>query len=243
MITRSSIAFEDFLSSSIAPQVMPPWHTVLVPSHDLADPGHRISRHKLDLATRRVNFESLKKGPETIVHCEALGVWKTWMVLQSSLLLTPENAGSLTWRTTRWTPHWRPPSQRLHYFCTIDPDQHDKGLLCLHLHQPGDVWGGGADRRLSWPWLLRLLLLIKIFQHLVSWDRSLSHWTIWDVSLAFWLCLLNIAQFLNNYSVSCQTGPNGSLGLLTSTNTSFLFEQVPWMVVECGIWMWWCGGS
>ena len=47
---------------------------VLVPSHDLADPGHRISRHKLDLATRRVNFESLKKGPETIVHCEALGV-------------------------------------------------------------------------------------------------------------------------------------------------------------------------
>ena len=156
------------------------------------------------------------------------------MVLQSSLLLTPENAGSLTWRT-RWTPHWRPPSQRLHYFCTIDPDQHDKGLLCLHLHQPGDVWGGGADRRLSWPWLLRLLLLIKIFQHLVSWDRSLSHWTIWDVSLAFWLCLLNIAQFLNNYSVSCQTGPNGSLGLLTSTNTSFLFEQVPWLWnVECG---------
>ena len=29
-------------------------HTVLVPSHDLADPGHRISRHKLDLATRKV---------------------------------------------------------------------------------------------------------------------------------------------------------------------------------------------
>ena len=27
-------------------------HSVLVPSHDLADPGHRISRHKLDLATR-----------------------------------------------------------------------------------------------------------------------------------------------------------------------------------------------
>ena len=25
MITRSSIAFEDFLGSSIAPQVMPPW--------------------------------------------------------------------------------------------------------------------------------------------------------------------------------------------------------------------------
>ena len=155
------------------------------------------------------------------------------MVLQSFLLLTPENAGSLTWHTTRWTPHWRPPSQRLHYFCTIDPDQPDKGLLCLHLHQPGDVWGGGADRRLSWPRLLCLLLLRKIFEHLVSWDRSLGHWTIWDVSLAF--CLktlsLNIAQFLNHYSVSCQTGPNGSLGLLTSTNTSFLFEQVhqPWL--------------
>ena len=26
MITRSSIAFEDFLGSSIAPQVMPPWY-------------------------------------------------------------------------------------------------------------------------------------------------------------------------------------------------------------------------
>jgi len=31
-------------------------HTVLVPSHDLADPGHRISRHKLDLATRILNM-------------------------------------------------------------------------------------------------------------------------------------------------------------------------------------------
>ena len=28
MITRSSIAFEDFLGSSIAPQVMPPWNIV-----------------------------------------------------------------------------------------------------------------------------------------------------------------------------------------------------------------------
>ena len=28
MITRSSIAFEDFLGSSIAPQVMPPWVTL-----------------------------------------------------------------------------------------------------------------------------------------------------------------------------------------------------------------------
>ena len=28
MITRSSIAFEDFLGSSIAPQVMPPWTVV-----------------------------------------------------------------------------------------------------------------------------------------------------------------------------------------------------------------------
>ena len=33
---------------------------MLVPSHDLEDPGHRISRHKLDLATRWVSFESLK---------------------------------------------------------------------------------------------------------------------------------------------------------------------------------------
>ena len=33
-------------------------HTVLVPSHDLADPGHRISRHKLDLATRIIILES-----------------------------------------------------------------------------------------------------------------------------------------------------------------------------------------
>ena len=29
MITRSSIAFEDFLGSSIAPQVMPPWWAVV----------------------------------------------------------------------------------------------------------------------------------------------------------------------------------------------------------------------
>ena len=29
MITRSSIAFEDFLGSSIAPQVMPPWSVTL----------------------------------------------------------------------------------------------------------------------------------------------------------------------------------------------------------------------
>ena len=29
MITRSSIAFEDFLGSSIAPQVMPPWSHVI----------------------------------------------------------------------------------------------------------------------------------------------------------------------------------------------------------------------
>ena len=28
MTTRSSIVFEDFLSSSIAPQVMPPWRVV-----------------------------------------------------------------------------------------------------------------------------------------------------------------------------------------------------------------------
>merc|ERR1719333_327350 len=30
MITRSSIAFEDFLGSSIAPQVMPPCHSIKV---------------------------------------------------------------------------------------------------------------------------------------------------------------------------------------------------------------------
>ena len=31
-------------------------NTVLVPSHDLQDPGHRLSRHKLDLADRLVNM-------------------------------------------------------------------------------------------------------------------------------------------------------------------------------------------
>ena len=30
MITRSSTAFEDFLGSSIAPQVMPPWTYVIL---------------------------------------------------------------------------------------------------------------------------------------------------------------------------------------------------------------------
>merc|ERR1712014_325914 len=33
MITRSSIAFEDFLGSSIAPQVMPPWLDILLIFH------------------------------------------------------------------------------------------------------------------------------------------------------------------------------------------------------------------
>ena len=41
MITRSSIAFEDFLGSSIAPQVMPPWPT-LQGSWGL---GGRVSSH------------------------------------------------------------------------------------------------------------------------------------------------------------------------------------------------------
>ena len=31
-------------------------NTILVPSHDLQDPGHRLSRHKLDLAARLVNM-------------------------------------------------------------------------------------------------------------------------------------------------------------------------------------------
>ena len=30
MITRSSIAFEDFLGSSIAPQVIPPWKVIMM---------------------------------------------------------------------------------------------------------------------------------------------------------------------------------------------------------------------
>ena len=34
----------------IYPRSLP--HTALVPSHDLGDPGHRLSRHKLDLANR-----------------------------------------------------------------------------------------------------------------------------------------------------------------------------------------------
>ena len=33
-------------------------NTSLVPSHDLSDPGHRLSRHKLDLAQRILNMTS-----------------------------------------------------------------------------------------------------------------------------------------------------------------------------------------
>ena len=37
MITRSSIAFEDFLGSSIAPKVMPPWVNLIISPHHISD--------------------------------------------------------------------------------------------------------------------------------------------------------------------------------------------------------------
>ena len=39
MITRSSIAFEDFVGSSIAPQVMPPWRAQKCNNLELAMPS------------------------------------------------------------------------------------------------------------------------------------------------------------------------------------------------------------
>ena len=45
MITRSPIVFEDFLSSSIAPQVMPPWLTEFAMS--LNDYGFDVSSQVL----------------------------------------------------------------------------------------------------------------------------------------------------------------------------------------------------
>merc|ERR1711970_853032 len=49
-------------------------NTVLVPSHDLQDPGHRLSRHKADLASRIVNmtaspFDQAPSPPSILKSC------------------------------------------------------------------------------------------------------------------------------------------------------------------------------
>ena len=45
--------------------------------------------------------------------------------------------------------------------------RHDKGLLRVHLHQPGDVRGGRGDGRISRSRILSLLLNFKIFKHIL----------------------------------------------------------------------------
>jgi len=45
MITRSSIAFEDFLGSSIAPQVMPPWAPVVCYIEHQKESKTLVSQH------------------------------------------------------------------------------------------------------------------------------------------------------------------------------------------------------
>ena len=80
----------------------------------------------------------------------------------------------------------------------------NKGLLRLHLYQPGDVRGGRGDGRISRSRILSLLLNFKIFKHILPWDRS-PHLRV---------------------SVKTTPGPNGSLEVLSSTNTSYLFNQV-----------------
>ena len=77
MITRSSITFEDFLGSSIAPQVMPPWWWLIISNGRQGEPILVQNLFNVAIlnvlwvivASHRWDFEIIK------YHCHADNIW------------------------------------------------------------------------------------------------------------------------------------------------------------------------
>ena len=73
MITRSSIAFEDFVGSSIAPQVMPPWWTGKC-TLKLQLQGSKVISCKVNTACSSTGNHDCTAGKQTSTTVKNLGL-------------------------------------------------------------------------------------------------------------------------------------------------------------------------